>query len=280
MLKSIEEVYYIIDEIVKNGISNISKKGRKSKLSISEMITILIEGHKRHYSIEKQFYMLAIGELRSYFNSVPCYSQFTRSIRKVMPYLDLILEILTAFNASKVQKFCIVDSTALPVAGYNKKDVKWALNSAGKSKNMHGFHQGFKLHVIINQNREIISASTKKANVQDIQMLKDHTFIKHVKGILLGDKGYIASKKHRIMLEKNEVKLIFKQRKNMDPYLNKYHENLLKQRRNIESIFGYLKTRLSLIFPFLRCAESFIVHVKSAMLTYMIRKLDPEKSYA
>ena len=60
MLKSIEEIYYIIDEIVKYGIQNTKKRGRRSKLSTSEIITILIEGHKRHYSTEKQLYMLAI----------------------------------------------------------------------------------------------------------------------------------------------------------------------------------------------------------------------------
>jgi hypothetical protein len=279
MLKSIEEVYYIIDEIVQHVIQNTSKKGRRSKLTMSEIITILIEGHRRHYLSEKQLYILAIGELKPCFNNIPCYVQFTRAIRKTMPYLDLILEVFTQLNADKVQKFCIVDSTSLPVAGYNKKDVKWALGSAGTSKNMHGFYQGFKLHIIINQNREIISVATTQANVHDIQLLKDHKFIEHVKGILLGDKGYIASEAHQKMLRKKGVKLIAKQRENMDPYLNKYYKPLLKKRRCIECIFGYLKTRVGLIFPFLRTAESFIVHVKAAVLTYIMRKFDSEKSY-
>lgn len=279
MLNNIEEVYYIIDEIVQHGIQNTPKKGRRSKLSMSEIITILIEGHRRHYLTEKQLYTLAIGELKSCFNSIPCYVQFTRAIRKTMPYLDLILEVFTQLNANKLQKFCIVDSTSLPVAGYNKKDVKWALDSAGKSKNMHGFYQGFKLHIIINQDREIVSVATTQANVSDIKLLKDYKFIEHVKGILLGDKGYIASETHRKMLHKNGIQLIAKQRENMDPYLNEYYKPLLKKRRCIESVFGYLKTRSGLIFPFLRSAESFIVHVKAAVVTYMMRQLDPEKSY-
>lgn len=278
MLKSIEEVYYIIDEIVQHGIQN-TPKGRRSKLTMSEIITILIEGHKRHYLTEKQLYMLAIGELESCFNTIPCYAQFTRAIRKTMPYLDLILEFFTQLNAEKVQKFCIVDSTSLPVAGYNKNNVKWARNSAGKSKNMHGFYQGFKLHIIINQDREIVSVATTKANVHDIQLLKNHTFIEHVKGILLGDKGYIASEGHRKELRTKGIKLIAKQRKNMDPYLNEYYKPLLKKRRGIESIFGHLKTRLGLIFPFLRSYESFLAHVKTAVLAYIIRKIEPEMLY-
>lgn len=279
MLKSIEEVYYIIDEIVKHGIQNISKKGRGSKLIMSEIITILIEGHKRHYLTEKQLYLLMIGELRTCFKQIPCYVQFTRAIRKTMPYLDLILEVFTQINAEKIQQFCIVDSTALPVAGYNKDDVKWAFDSAGKGKNMHGFYQGFKLHIIINQDREIVSITTTKANVHDIQLLKDCVFIRHIKGILIGDKGYIASPKHKNFLVKNGITLVAKQRENMDPYLNEYYKPLLKKRRRIESIFSYLKTRAALIFPFLRSSESFLVQVKAAVITYMMRQLEPERLY-
>ncbi len=71
MLKSIEEVYYMIDKIVQHEIKNTPKKGRRSELSMSEIITILIEGHKRYYLTEKQLYMLAIGELKACFNKIP-----------------------------------------------------------------------------------------------------------------------------------------------------------------------------------------------------------------
>jgi hypothetical protein len=279
MLKSIVEVYCIIDEIVKHGIKNYVQKGRKSKLTMSEVITIIIEGHRRNYITEKQMYGMVSNELRSYFKSIPSYAQFTRLVRKALPYVDFILKVLTEINAQNKQKFCIVDSTSLPVTGYNRKDVKWALDTAGKGKNMHGFYQGFKLHLVINQNREIVSFATTKANVHDIQVLKDHSFIKHIKGILIGDKGYIASKTHRQFLAQNKISLIATQRKNMDPYLNQYYKPLLQKRRAIESIFGYLKTRLALTLPFLRCAESFIVHVKTAILAYMIKNFDSDICY-
>ena len=252
MFENIEEIYYIIDEVAQCIIQK-RKRGRKNKLNISEIITILVEGHRRGYVTEKQLYHMISSGLRSCFKKIPSYVQFIRSLRKALPYIDLILEIFTQIYAKKTQKFCIVDSTSLPVAGYNKKDVKWAQTSANKSQNMHGFYQGFKLHIIINQNREIVSIATTAANIHDIQLLKDHSFIKHVKGIFLGDKGHVASIAHRKMLKKNGISLIAKQRNNMDPYLNEYYKPLLKKRRRIESIFGYLKTRFSLIFPFLRC---------------------------
>ena len=105
MLKSIEEVYCIIDKIVQQEIANHVKIGRKSKLSVAEVITLLVEGHKRHYTTEKQLYMFASGELRSAFNQIPCYSQFTRAIKNATPYLDLVLEVITRINSKNEQKF-------------------------------------------------------------------------------------------------------------------------------------------------------------------------------
>jgi len=229
MLKSIEEIYYIIDEVVKNILKNETKKGRKSKLTMSEArkskltmseaITLLIEGHRQNLITDKQLYRLMTSELRNCFRKIPSYAQFTRMIRKALPYLDLIIKIITRINARSKQDIYIVDSTSLPVNGYNRKNVKWAGGTAGKGKNMHGFYQGFKLHIIINQNREVVSAATTTANVHDVELLKYDFFIKHIKGILVGDKGYIASLHHRMCLRKKGIQLIAKQRNNMDPYL-------------------------------------------------------------
>lgn len=65
----------------------------------------------------------------------------------------------------------------------------------------------------------------------------------------------------------------------MDPYLNKYYLPILRERRRIEGIFGYLKTRLSFIFPFLKSQESFLIQVKAAVVAYMIRKMKSEMLY-
>ena len=187
--------------------------------------------------------------------------------------MELILQVLAKINATAVQSFCIVDSTALPVNGYNRKDTKWATNSSGKSKNMHGWYQGFKLHLIINQNYQIVSLKFTKANVHDVQVLKISEFATSVHGLLLGDKGYIMSDKWLNQLNDWGVELLTKQRENMDPYLNKYYHHTLKNRRKIESIFGYLKSRLGLIMPFCRTPESFLAHARSALLALMVAKL-------
>jgi IS5 family transposase len=269
MLASIEEVYCIVEDVVKNTLTE--NVGRKSKLSKSEAITVLIWGHIKHLSTEKQLYEMIQGNLRTCFKNIPSYAQFTRTMRDTLPYLDFMIEVFMSINAQKQQTLCIVDSTALPVSGFNRPPVKWALSSAGKAKNMHGWYQGFKLHIVVNQDREIVGVATTSANVHDVKLLEQANFIKHVNGILVGDKGYIASERCRNLLLNKGIELIAKQRQNMDPYLNFYYSSILKKRRRIESIFGYLKTRLSLIRAFVRTSESFLAHVKAAVIAYMIR---------
>jgi hypothetical protein len=75
-------------------------------------------------------------------------------------------------------------------------------NQAGRGKNMHGFYLGFKLHIIVNSNREIVGIEITPANVHDIQALKKDSFVKHVKGILVGDKAYQAAPHSRNILER------------------------------------------------------------------------------
>ena len=74
------------------------------------------------------------------------------------------------------------------------------------------------------------------------------------------------------------MRLLTKQRKNMDPYLNQYYKKDLQKRKVIETIFGYLKTRVSLLFPFARTAESFLAQVKAAVLAYMFRTFESDVS--
>ena len=111
------------------------------------------------------------------------------------------------------------------------------------------------------------------ANVHDVKALYTESFIGNIKGLLVGDKGYITPEKFLRKLKKNGLKLLFKQRENMDPYLNEYYKDQLSQRQVIEGVFSYLKNRLNALHKFARSTESFLVHVKAALAAFMLRNL-------
>jgi hypothetical protein len=265
----IEATYCIIDEIL-SVIMPKKKIGRKSKLSPSEAITLLIEGKQRGYALDKQIYQLAVsGELRGCFR-MPSYAQFNRALRANRKYFEYILEQLIKVHAG-TRELYIIDSTALPINQFNGPLSKWGLGDAKVAKNMHGWYQGYKLHIITNDQLEIASVLVTKANFHDVKSLECAGFIKKIQGKLVGDRGYLASEKIRKDLLKAGIEMIAKQRTNMDPYLNEYYKKLLAKRRNIERVFAYLKRSLSALHKFARSSDNFLAHVLAALIVYIFR---------
>lgn len=284
-MKNIVELYWIIDEVVKRVDKDFSKKsrGRKNILSKSELITMAIIGHYEAIPTDKLLYERMKSDFSNEFRKMPSYEQFTRGLRSILKYFDFILVVLCNINLqrSKGNKLFIIDSTALPTNGYDKYGCpKWASDQVKTGKNIFGYYHDFKLHIIINRNLEVVSYVITPANVHDIKALSIDYFTDGIKGIMIGDKGYVMSEKKLYTLAQKGIDFIFKQRENMDPYLNEYYRKELSQRQIIEGVFSYLKNRLNILHKFARSTESFLVHVKAALAAYMLRNLEDLLIYA
>lgn len=262
------EIYYIIDEIVR--LEKRFKRGRKSKLTKSETLTILVIGHLKGLTTNKQIYELINLQYKNDFN-LPCYAQFTKSIRSCEYLLDRILNVITQINLDKNQELFFIDSSSLPINGYEPYHYpKWA-TGLPFSKNMHGWYHGFKVHIIVDNNMKIVSIKVTTANIHDNKLLQNKNFTSSVKGKLIGDKGYHVIDEVKKLLRTQKIELIAKQKINMDPYLNEYYAPFLKKRRSMENIFARLKTRFSVIFRFVRTIEAFLVHAKAAIVSLILK---------
>ncbi len=276
-MKNIVELYWIVDEVVKQIEQKFGKKfcrGRKNKLRKSELITMALIGHFDDIGTDKKLYEYVTFHLNGYFKNLPCYEQFSRGIRSISKDLDLMLEVLCQLNQTSEKDFYIIDSSALPVGEYDSfKCPKWASDQSKLGKNIFGYYYGFKLHIIINRRMEVVSCMITPANVHDVKMLSMESFIGKIKGKLVGDKGYVCPQKLLKKLKSQDLEFIFKQRENMDPYLNEFYKADLSQRQVIEGVFSYLKNRLKALHNFARSVESFLVHVKAALAAYMLKNL-------
>ena len=197
---------------------------------------------------------------------MPSYEQFTRGLRSVLKYFDFMLTVLCNVNLQRSMgnNLFVIDSTALPTNGYDKYDCpKWA-SDVKTGKNIFGYYHGFKLHIIINRNLEVVSYAITPANIHDVKALSIDYFTDGIRGVVVGDKGYVMSEKDLCKLAQKGINFIFKQRENMDPYLNEYYRKELSQRQIIEGVFSYLKNRLNALHKFARSVESFLIHVKAA----------------
>jgi hypothetical protein len=265
-------IFVIIDEIVKKlkneNFLPTSQQGRKSKLTISELVTISVIGHlEQIQSLKRLHRLINSNEFKSYFNDAPCYAQFASAMRKISYLLDHVMSFFAQFNEAMDEKISIIDSTSLPITKYPFKYIKWANNTSSLSKSLDEWYQGYKLHLVINTKMEIIGQHITTASVHDVKMLDSDKIIKGIKGDLIGDKGYISEPKKQ-KLATNDINLITPLRENMDQSKNIYTSEHKRIRKLIETANGKLKDHFCLLYRFARNIDGFFSWVKSTVLAY------------
>ncbi len=274
-MKNIVEVYCLVDNLVKFLTPKIKKSlaGRPGNLTTTDYVVLAIIKQQIGIKTVKQFYEVAKNAYASCFPAFPSYQQFNHGIKSTFQFFIAISWILMQRVRRKGRKYHFVDSTPLEVCSNQYRfSAKLFKGLASAGKNMHGWFWGFKLHLIINDNMEIESLKITNGSASDISVL-DKVFVEGIKGILIGDKGYVGEEKG-IELAKNKLLLITKPRKNMRKLpATKEMNYLLSKRQSIESVFSALKYRLSAVNTFARSAESFFVSVFSAITAYSISLL-------
>ena len=134
-----------------------------------------------------------------------------------------------------------------------------------------GWFFGLKLHVIVNNNGELMAFKITPGNIDDRKAVK--TLSKSLKGLLFGDKGYIGKKLSEQLLEEG-IKLITKVRKNMKkPILKQTENDLLNQRGIIETVFDYLKNKFIIWHTRHRSVVNAMTHLIAALASYTIEPM-------
>jgi hypothetical protein len=280
-MKNIVEVYCFVDNFVKMIEVKGTKKlvGRKGILTKTDYVTLTILKQDLGIKTTKQLYEFVQEYMRKDFPRLPSYQQFNDGIKSTFRYCISIAWILTKMTRQKGSKYHIVDSSPLPVCNNQHRFAAKLFKGLARSgKNLNGWFWGFKLHLIINHNMEIESIRISDGSTRDSSVLEGD-FIDMIRGWLVGDKGYIGKEKAKELASKN-IRLVTKPRKNMlhcpaTPVQN----YLLSKRQSIESVFSYLKHRLSAVNSYARSIEGFFVNVFSAIITYTLNLKDKNMPY-
>lgn len=273
-MKNIVEVYCFVDNFVKLIESKSTKSlvGRKSMLTKTDYVTLAILKQDLGIKTTKQLYEFVREYMQKDFTILPSYQQFNHGIKSTFRYLVTISWLLTKMTRQKGSKYHIVDSSPLPVCNNQYRFMaKLFKGIARPGKNLNGWFWGFKLHIIINHDMEIESIKISDGSTRDIDVLEGD-FIEKISGWLVGDKGYIGKEKAKDLASKG-IRLITKSRKNMKKFPATPIQNyLFVKRQSIESIFSYLKHRLSIVNCYARSAEGFFVNVFSAIVMYTLNR--------
>ena len=242
----------------------LETRGRPRRLHPSEVTTILIAFQYRTF---KHFYLKHVCVYwRAEFPHLVSYSRFVQLQKEVLTVLTFYLSTHLGTCSGILSWIPHVCASARRISSH-----RVFVSEAGCSKTSMGWFYGFKLHLVINEQGEILDVELTPGNTDRRPLPKSEG----LHGNLYADRGYI-SKDLREQLRAQGINLVYKVRKNMKPLdLSVCDEVLLRKRMLIESVIRELKTQTQLEHSRHRSFENFQVNVVSALIAYQLCEKKP-----
>lgn len=247
--------------------TDLKQRNRKSTLSDSEVMTILILFHSGHYRDLKHYYINHVKKhMKSEFPQTVSYNRFVELQKKVVVKLAILLKM---FCLGKCTGISYIDSTPIRVCHIKReKQHKVFKGFAQKGQCSLGWFYGFKLHLIINDKGEILDFIITPGNIDDCKPLFDINLHKRIFGKLFGDKGYI-SKDLFEQLFIDGVHLITKIKKNMKNSLMLLQDKIaLRKRALTETVNDELKNICQVEHTRHRSFDNFVTNLLSVLIAY------------
>jgi hypothetical protein len=247
------------------------KRIRESTLSLSEIMTIIIWFHRSGYRTFKDYYIKEVcTHLRWAFPELVSYNRFV----ELMPgaLLPLCCYLLT--RKGKCSGVSFIDS--MPIAVCHNRRIrshKVMSDTAQRGKTTMGWFYGFKLHLIVNDQGELLAFRLTPGNTDDREPVPEMT--KDLFGKLFGDKVYISQKLFELLFA-DGVQLVTRLRKNMKNKLMPVFDKLmLRKRAIIETIHDQLKNISQIEHTRHRSPANFLVNVIAALIAYTHKEKKP-----
>lgn len=238
---------------------------RAGQLSVSEVMTIVIHFHQLRFRDFKTYYLVyVLGHLHHEFPRAVSYQRFVELMPTTIGPLCAYLH--TCYGSCTGISF--VDSTALPVC-HNRRIRQHRVfrNLAQRGKTSLGWFYGFKLHVVINHDGELLACQVTPGNTDDRRPVPK--LAERLWGRLFADKGYLSQPLTRELLQTRQLRLVTHIKRNMANRLLLLREKVLLRRRAlVESVFDQLKHLLQIEHTRHRSPTNFAVNLVAGLVAY------------
>lgn len=279
-------LFYLIDEFCKEFepkwqaeriSSGLAQRNKPSRLSLSDILTIIVHFHQSHQRNFKHYYQdYVCAQLSSDFPGLVSYGRFVELMGEVTtPMVALLVSLLCSPSTANY-----IDSTKLVVCHNRRiRRNKVFKGLAARGKSSMGWFYGFKLHLIVNEHGELVSFFVTPGNTPDNNIAAVTKLAKRLQGKLFGDRGYI-SKDLFDALWGNGVQLITGIRRNMKnkllPLIDKV---MLRGRSIIETINDQLKNQEQIEHTRHRSPINFGVNLFSGLIAYQLQPKKPSLDF-
>ena len=257
-------------------MSGFKRRTRARALALSEIMTILILFHQSHYRDFKAFYTEHICvDLRSEFPNLVSYTRFVEffpsALLPLCAYLHSCLGRCTGVS--------FVDSTKLAVCHHRRiKQHRVFRGLAERGKTSVDWFFGFKLHLVFNDQGELVTFTLTPGNVDDRAPVP--TFAKHLFGKLFGDKGYLSQPLLKQMKNVFGIELITPRRRNMKTVEMSLVDKLrLRKRAIVETIIDQLKNISQIEHTRHRSPSNFLINLVCGLIAYCHQPKKPSLQF-
>lgn len=167
-----------------------------------------------------------------------------------------------------------IDSTILKACHIKREKQHRVFEGlAAKAKSTMGWFFGFKLHLVVNDQGELMAFKVTAGNVDDRNPVLD--LMQNLVGKVFGDKGYISKFLSEGLLEKG-TQLITRVRKNMKNKLISTADKLLLRKRSIiETVNDQLKNISQIEHTRHRSVWNFMVNILGGLIAYALQPKKP-----
>jgi hypothetical protein len=281
------KIFCEIDDFMKefntktnSGLIEPKERSRlNSKLSISEIMTIVVYYHGYGNRTFKDFYTKSIQtHLKSAFPNLVSYNRFVELIPTALFPLVAFLKLKRLVRSDFIT---FIDSTRIVVC-HNKriKQNRVFEGIAKRGKSTMGWFYGFKLHIAITERGELCGMHLSKGNVDDRDTDVLDEVLAYVSGKLFADKGYISKELFESLFEKG-ITLITSIRKNMKNRLMPLVDKLLLRKRSvIETVNDQLKNMCNIEHTRHRSPINFLVNMVAGLVRYTYFEKKPSINFA
>jgi len=279
-MKKLVELFCDVDDFCKVFIPQWQKqlledgsrtRKRDCRMSMSEIMTIIIGFHMSHHRDFKNYYLGYVTTFhRKTFPNLLSYTRFLAMMPRT------IVPMCAYFSTLKEKPTCIefIDSNSLKVCHNIRIPRHKTFDGiAQRGKGTMGWFYGFKLHLIVNHLGEIVAAKVTNANVHDTKPVEE--LASNLPGKLYGDKGYLSKALEANLFEKG-VELITTVRKNMKAKaMSLWDRAMLSKRFIIETINDQLKNISFIEHSRHRSVNGFTLNLMASLVAYCLKESKP-----